>query len=74
MVKTQLVDTELLDKKIEESGLKVSYIVDNLGISRQAFDKKRKGVTPFRASEVYVICDLCRIEVPERKKIFCLER
>ena len=33
-----MVDTQHLAKKIEDSGLKTSYIVDKLGISRQAFD------------------------------------
>lgn len=71
MVKTQNIDTELLDKAIEDSGLKVSYIVDTLGISRQAFDKKRKGDYAFRKSEVYVLCDLLRISDDALKtKIF----
>lgn len=61
MEKTQNIDTELLDKAIEDSGLKTSFICDTLGISRQAFDKKRKGVNSFRKSEVYVLCDILRI-------------
>ena len=73
MVKTQDVDTELLDKYIHDSGLRVGYIVENLGISRAAFDKKRKGKIAFRASEVYVLCDLCKISLEDRPKIFCIE-
>lgn len=73
MIKTQNVDTELLDKYIAGSGLRTGYICENLGITRQAFDKKRKGIISFRASEVYVICDLCSIPTDDRKKIFCLE-
>ena len=61
MQKAQNVDRELLDNAIKNSGLKVSFICDTLGISRQAFDKKRKGINSFRKSEVYVICDLLRI-------------
>ena len=61
MQKAQNVDRELLDNAIKDSGLKVSFICDTLGISRQAFDKKRKGINSFRKSEVYVICDLLRI-------------
>ena len=71
MVKTQNVDTELLDKAIEESGLRIQYIVDALGISRQAFDKKRKGAIAFRKSEVYVLCDLLKItDSDKRMQIF----
>lgn len=73
MVKTRYVDTELLDKYISDSGLKVGFIVEKLGISRQAFDRKRKGEVAFRAAEIYVICDLCKIPDIDKPKIFCLE-
>ena len=72
MVKTQDVDTELLDQFIEKSGLRVGYIVETLGISRQAFDKKRKGINSFRAPEVYVLCDLLKIPDDMKPKIFLL--
>jgi ACT domain-containing protein len=61
----------LLDEKINNSGLKVNYIVESLGISREAFYKKKNGRTPFRKSEIYVICDLLKITNDEEKtKIF----
>jgi hypothetical protein len=69
MVNTQLLDTELLDKYIEDSGLKIGYICGMLGITRQAFGKKRRGITPFKAAEVYVLCDICHI-TDDRDKIF----
>ena len=66
-----MIDAQLLDDKIESSGLKIGYIVDKIGISRQAFDKKRKGLISFRISEIYVICDLLNITDDEEKaKIF----
>lgn len=65
-----MVNTLLLDEYINGSGLKIGFIVDKLGISRQAFDKKRKGITPFKASEIYVVCDLCHISDADRPKIF----
>lgn len=71
MVKTNNINTELLDKYIDGSGYKVGYLSDTLGISRQAFDKKRRGVNAFRASEVYVLCDLLKItDDSEKQKIF----
>lgn len=71
MVKTQYVDTELLDEYIEKSGLRVAFICEQLGISRQAFDRKRKGKIAFRQSEVYVVCDLLHItDVADKTKIF----
>lgn len=66
------VDTQLLDEKIEKSGLKVSFLIEKLGISPNGFYKKKNGEIPFRTSEVYVLCDLLRIESEEEKqKIFC---
>lgn len=65
-----LVDTELLNKKIEASGLRTSFIVDTLGISRNGFDLKRKGKIPFRGSEMYVLCDLLKLNNDEKEKIF----
>lgn len=65
-----LVDTELLNKKIDESGLRITFIVNTLGISRNGFDMKRKGITPFRGSEMYVLCDLLNLNREEKEKIF----
>lgn len=62
---------QLLDNKIESSGLKIGYIVEQLGISRNGFDKKRNGEIPFRKAEIYVLCDLLGItDDAEKKKIF----
>ena len=67
MVKTQNIDTALLNKAIEDSGKRVGFLVDALGLSRQAFDRKRKGLTSFRLSEVYVLCDLLDIKDEQTK-------
>lgn len=71
MVKTEYVDTEALDSYIDKSGLRIGYIADVLGISQQAFGRKRVGDISFRASEVYVLCDLLKIPADEKPKIFC---
>lgn len=66
-----MVDSVLLDEKIKQSGLKVNYIADTLGISRAGFDKKRNNKTPFRKSEIYVICDLLKIyDSDDKMRIF----
>lgn len=65
-----MVNTELLNTKIDDSGLKTTFIVDKLGISRQAFDKKRKNVIPFRVAEIYVVSDLLRLTDDEKQDIF----
>lgn len=72
MLATRLyIDSDLLEEKLDNSIYKIEYIVKELGISRQAFDKKRKGKVAFRASEVYVLCDLLNINTEERNNIFC---
>lgn len=70
MVKTQNVDTELLKRTIERSGLKSSFISDKLGVSRQALNGKVNGKIAFRQSEVYVMCDLLRLTDEEKIQIF----
>ena len=71
MVKTDTINSELLDEMIQKSGVRTSYICEQLGISRQAFDQKRKGRISFRQSEVYVLCDLLRItDVSVKTAIF----
>lgn len=71
MAKSKILDSELLDKYIDESGYKTGYIVEKLGISREAFNKKRKGLIPFRISEVFVLCSLLNISDEDTKnKIF----
>lgn len=74
MVKTQNVDTELLDLAIAKSGLKTNFIVDKLGISRQAYNKKRLGKSAFRQSEVYCLCTLLGLDETESTKIFFPEK
>lgn len=72
MVRTQDVDTELLNEYIDKSGYRIGFIVDTLGISREAFNRKRKGKISFRAPEVYVLCDMLKIPEDVKPKIFCL--
>ena len=70
VVKALNIDTELLDKAIDKSGLKSSFIAEKLGISRQAFNKKRLGKTAFRQSEVFVMCTLLKLSDAECMQIF----
>lgn len=64
------INVELLQDYIERSGLKTNYICQQIGLSRQAFAKKRNGRFAFRVSEIYVLCDLLRIPTEDKEKIF----
>ena len=65
-----MVNTQLLDSRIEQSGLRIGYIVEQLGLSRNGFDKKRKGKTPFRTAEIYVLTDLLKLTDDDKANIF----
>jgi predicted transcriptional regulator len=65
------IDADLLNEYISASGLKIGFIVEKLGISRQAFARKLKGKISFKASEVYTLCDILRISEDDKKDIFC---
>lgn len=65
-----IADTQLLEEAIKKSGIKISFLCEQLGISRTAFDKKKNGKTKFRVPEIYVLCDLLRLTTDEKAKIF----
>lgn len=65
-----MTDSELLKKKISESGLPVSFIAKKLGISREGLYKKINGTTEFKASEILAITDLLRLDSDSREDIF----
>ncbi len=66
-----MTNTQLLEDRIKSSGLKIGFIVAKLGISRSAWDKKKKNIIPFRAAEIYVLCDLLNIAEEDKPKFFC---
>ena len=72
-MKTQHIDEKLLNEYISNSGLRIDYICTQLGLSTTAFHNKRKGKTPFRVSEIYVLCDLLHINNDDKTKIFYAE-
>ena len=51
-----MTNTALLEKLISDSGLKLSYIADKLGITRQALYKKIKGLAQFTGPEIKILC------------------
>ena len=65
-----MTNKELLDEYIAKSGLKISYIADKLEITVQSFGQKRNNISSFKASEIYVLCDLLNIS-EEKDNIFC---
>lgn len=56
-----MTNTALLEKLIEKSGLKLSFIADKLSISRQALYKKIKGLAHFTGPEIKIMCELLKL-------------
>ena len=57
-----MTNTKLLERLIQESGLKLSYIADILGISRTALYKKIKGIVQFTGPEIKIMCELLNLK------------
>ena len=67
----EMTNTELLNEKIEKSGLKIGFISDQLGMTRQTFRKKVNGISDFNQTEMKLLCDLLKItSMKEKNKIF----
>ena len=66
------VNTKLLQQKIKDSGLKMGFIAEKLGRSRQALSDKIQGKTEFLPSEIRIICELLQLTDEERRLIFLI--
>ena len=64
-----VTNTELLEKKITDSGYKKSFIAKAIGL-KSAFGLANKinNKTEFKASEINALCELLKIEKMEEKE------
>lgn len=66
-----MTNTELLMKYIKDSGLKLQYIAEKMGISRSSLNNKICNRTEFRIGEVESLCAILGISsIAERHKVF----
>lgn len=66
-----MTDIDALEARISDSGLKIGYIIEKLGLSRQGFNNKITGKTEFTISEVAILCDILDItSLKEKERIF----
>lgn len=63
-----MTDTLLLKKKIKESGLKLQFIADKLGISRQSLSYKINNLRGFNQYEMEILKELLSIDTYEEFK------
>lgn len=64
------LDTVLLERKIEDSGLRKSKIAEMLGITRQGLYKKISGDSEFKSSEIKMLSEILNLDASERDTIF----
>lgn len=66
-----MTNTEMLKQKIIDSGLKISFIADYVGISRQLLWKKVNNKTPFNQYEIEKMCSVLKItKLSEKEAVF----
>ena len=63
-------NTEELNRVIESSGLRISYLAEKCGLSRMGLYKKIKGISEFTASEISVIRELLKLSAKDIQRIF----
>lgn len=70
-----MTDTVRLNAVIEDSGLKLSYIADHLGLSPYGFARKRNNLSEFTPTEINKLCALLHIDkIEDRFAIFFAEK
>lgn len=65
-----MVNTEKLEKAIQDSGLKMVYIANQLGLSRGGLRNCITKKAEFRASQIQKLADLLNLDREQRDAIF----
>ena len=66
-----MTDTARLNQIIADSGYKLSYIANYLGLSSYGFARKRDNISEFTPSEINSLCELLKIHsLEDRFAIF----
>jgi predicted transcriptional regulator len=68
------MDLNYLNSKIDEIDIPITTIADKMGISRQSLYLKLNGRREFKTSEMRKICEILRLTVKERNRIFFADR
>lgn len=63
-------NTDLLKKKIFDSGATISILAKELGLSRPGLSKKIHNKSAFWADEMDFLCKALKIKEKEKKQIF----
>lgn len=66
----RVTDVKALQSKIKDSGLKKTFIAEQLGLSYPGYLNKETGKTEFMASEIVTMSQLLHMSEDETKGIF----
>lgn len=65
-----MTDTKLLRETIDSSGMSITFISNEIGISREALYKKISNTTEFKASEITKLSKILNLSNRARDVIF----
>ena len=65
-----MTNTDLLKEILSDSGYKLTYVANELGITYQGFLNKINNESEFKASEIQTLKELLNLKNKERDKIF----
>ena len=65
-----MTNTVLLEERIAKSGFKKKAIAEKLSLTPYGLQLKVEGKNEFKASEIYLLCELLGIETGQMEEIF----
>lgn len=65
-----MTDTVALREKIKSMGIKLTFVADTLGMTKQALDRKLKDGSDFKAYQMIILKDLLHLTNKEARDIF----
>ena len=68
-----MVDFDLLNKRIRDSGMTITAIAEKSGILRETLYNKLNGSVDFKASEILRISKTLNLSIEDRDSIFFAE-
>lgn len=69
-----MTNTDLLVKKIKESGKKMNYLAEKVGLSYAGFRNCITNKSEFKAKHIDILCKELGIDLKEMKTIFFAKR
>lgn len=69
-----MTNTELLEAKIKESGKKISYLAEKVGLSYAGFRNCVTNKAEFKATHIAILCKELSIDLKEMRSIFFAKR